>query len=171
MRQPKEWLITDTHFNHKLLEERGYRPAGFTGLILDNWRRLVHPEDTVYHLGDVIIGQNGTLGAILETVPGRKILVKGNHDHESNAWYLRKGFDFVAQGILHGGVWFSHIPAETLPSGALLNVHGHLHDDEHRGSNFPEHCKLLSLEQVNYEPVEFTDFVGFSPMRRLLIGE
>jgi calcineurin-like phosphoesterase family protein len=155
-----------------MLIDKGHRPPDFQERILTNWRRLVQPDDTVFHLGDVILGMNGKLSSIIYSLPGMKVLVRGNHDHESNAWYIRNGFHFVAQGILHGGVWLSHVPAQVLPSGALLNVHGHLHNNDHRGTDFPAHCKLLSLERVDYRPVEFTDFVGFSATtRKLLFGD
>jgi calcineurin-like phosphoesterase family protein len=135
--------------------------------VIANWRKLVSLEDLVFHLGDVILGKNGTLFNILVHLPGKKVLVRGNHDHESNGWYMRNGFQFVAQGILHGGVWLTHAPQVTLPDGAVLNVHGHLHTLE---LELPKHCKLLSLERENYAPVEFNSFVGFSPMTRKLLG-
>ncbi len=169
---PKIWLIPDPHFNHQKLEIEGHRPVGFTELIKKNWKLMADNRDDVYVLGDVILGQNGTLGAILADLPGRKILVRGNHDHQSNGYYERNGFYYVAQGILTGGVWLSHHPAMNLPSGAILNVHGHLHNSAHHGlpADYPAHCKLLSLEQQDYKPVELNKFVGFSPiMRKLLL--
>jgi calcineurin-like phosphoesterase family protein len=171
MNPPKTWLITDTHFNHSMLVNKGHRPANFQDQIITNWKKMVRPADMVFHLGDVILGKNGTLGEIMEDLPGTKVLIRGNHDHESNAWYTRHGFLFVAQGILHGGVWLSHIPADVLPSGAVLNVHGHLHNSAHHGTDFPAHCKLLSIEHTDYKPVGFDEFVGFTPIRRMLIGE
>lgn len=170
MRTKKTWLITDTHFNHAMLSERGHRPDGFTEKICAQWKRLVGPHDLVYHLGDVILGKNGELAGILDGLPGIKFLVRGNHDHESNGWYLRNGFSFVAQGILHGGVWLTHSPQANLPDGAVLNVHGHLHASDHHGTDFPSHCKLLAIENTDYCPVEFDKFVGFAPMRKLLMG-
>jgi calcineurin-like phosphoesterase family protein len=171
-RKQKTWLITDTHFNQETLVSRGYRPAGFGERIKQQWKRLVHPDDLVIHLGDVIMGQNGTLGDILYDLPGAKYLVRGNHDHESDGWYMRHGFSFVTQAILYHGVYLTHAPQATLPDGAILNVHGHLHDDEHRGSpnSLPAHCKLLAIEKTDYAPVGFDEFVGFSPLRRLLIA-
>jgi calcineurin-like phosphoesterase family protein len=168
----KTWLITDTHFNHAFLIEKGHRPPNYETLIRNWWRNFVREGDTVFHLGDVILGKNGTLGAILADLPGTKILVRGNHDHESNAWYMRHGFQFVAHGILHGGVWLTHMPAAVLPSGAVLNVHGHTHGDTHHGTGRPVHCKELALENTNYRPVEFSSFVGFSPLtRKVLEGQ
>lgn len=171
MRPSKHWLITDTHFNHQMLVTQGHRPADFQARILSNWRRLVASQDFVWHLGDVILGQNGTLGDILNSLPGTKFLVRGNHDHESDGWYMRHGFQFCAQGVLRGGVWLSHAPALSLPSGAILNVHGHLHNNTHHTEHVtrPEHCKLLALEATDYAPVEFDEFVGFSPVLRSLL--
>jgi len=169
MRQRKSWLITDTHFKHLKLENEGYRPKGFTIKIQDNWKRLVGADDLVFHLGDVILGENGTLGEILASLPGIKFLVRGNHDLESNGWYMRQGFSFVAHGILHGGAWLTHAPQATLPDGAILNIHGHLHDRP-VPEGYPAHCKRLAMEFTDYCPVEFDKFTGFTPMRKLLLN-
>lgn len=171
MRPSKTWIITDTHFNHKAMVLKGWRPADYEARIVKNWTNLVQDNDTVIHLGDVILGRNGDLKDILEALPGRKVLVRGNHDHESNDWYIRSGFQWACQGLLYGGVWFTHAPQTTLPDGALLNVHGHLHDAGHRGSNIPDHCKLLALEHTDYHPVLFDDFVGFTPVRKMSIPD
>jgi calcineurin-like phosphoesterase family protein len=170
MRIPKTWAITDTHWKHEEMIKRGWRPADYEERIRRQWLRLVMPEDTVIHLGDVILGERSALKDILADLPGRKILTPGNHDRESHGWYERAGFTFVAQGILIGGVWLTHAPQATLPDGALINVHGHLHDDEHRATNVPAHCKLLAIERTDYAPVELSSFVGFSPMTRKLLN-
>lgn len=174
MRPSKHWLVTDTHFNHRMLVTQGHRPSGFEELIKLNWRRAVLPQDFVWHLGDVILGRNGTLGDVMNSLPGTKFLVRGNHDHESDGWYARHGFQFCAQGVLRGGVWLSHFPAVNLPSGAVLNVHGHLHADTDAAhhpewAKRPDHCKLLSMEQRDYELAEWDEFTGFSPILRSLL--
>lgn len=168
-RPSKIWLITDTHFNHAMLVEKGHRPADYQDQIKSNWKRLVAEQDTVIHLGDVIFAQASTLRDILTELPGRKILVRGNHDHESDGWYMRAGFSFVAQGILVGGVWLTHAPQATLPDGAIVNVHGHLHAGTHRTATLADHCKLLALEVDGYTPVELREFVGFSPITRKIM--
>jgi calcineurin-like phosphoesterase family protein len=171
-RRPKTWLITDTHFNHNKLHTEGWRPADFHQRILDNWKALVHHEDTVYHLGDVIMGRAAELAGIMASLPGTKYLVRGNHDMEPTAWYLKRGFSFVATGILRHEVWLTHRPAETLPSGALLNVHGHLHDRvDKRGLETWAHNKLLAMECTEYKPVEWDEFIDSDALaqgRRLL---
>lgn len=168
-RIPKTWLTTDTHFNHEMLISSGYRPNDFNERIIAAWKRMVFPEDTVYHLGDVILARPSELKDILGNLPGRKILIRGNHDRESDGWYIRSGFLLVAQALLIGGVYLTHAPQANLPDGAVLNVHGHLHGNEHRPSGDSKLCKLLALEETDYKPVELMEFVGFSPITRKIL--
>jgi calcineurin-like phosphoesterase family protein len=173
-RPPKSWLITDTHFNHAHLMHIGARPADYQAQILRNWGRLVLPQDTIYHLGDVILGQASQLPAILGNLPGRKVLIKGNHDLNTDNWYLARGFVFVAQGILTKGIWLTHAPDLALPGGAWINIHGHLHGDEHRAGEvgkLPAWCKLLALEDpaVNYCPVDMMEFAGMSKEAQMIM--
>ena len=56
------FVTSDTHFGHdrKFL----YSPRGFKSIqehdeaIIQNWNSVVEPDDTVYHLGDVMLGDN-----------------------------------------------------------------------------------------------------------------
>ena len=57
----------------------------------------------------------------------------------------------------------------TLPDGAILNVHGHLHAGTHRTQPTADHCKLFSLEADGYTPVGLDEFVGFTPMRKKIL--
>jgi calcineurin-like phosphoesterase family protein len=152
-----------------MLVDEGYRPADFQQQIIRNWRKIVMPEDTVFHLGDVILSRPSELAVINASLPGKKILIRGNHDRESDGWYERAGFAFVAQAVLVGGVYLTHAPQVTLPDGAVINVHGHLHAGTHRPGNYAPHCKLLALEHDGYAPIEMQEFVGFSPMRRKIL--
>ena len=58
---------------------------GYVRRLEDNWRRLVADGDTVVVAGDVSWGmsleQAGADLAFLHSLPGRKILMKGNHDY------------------------------------------------------------------------------------------
>lgn len=63
----------------------------------------------------------------------------------------------------------THAPQVTLPDGAIINVHGHLHARRHRTEVKADHCKLLSLEVDGYGPVGMDEFVGFTPMRKRIM--
>jgi calcineurin-like phosphoesterase family protein len=168
-RPSKIFIIADTHFNHETLVTMGERPADYQEQIVRNWKRLVMSHDIVIHLGDVIFARASTLGEIMAGLPGVKILVRGNHDRESDGWYLRNGFSVAVQGLLIGGVWLTHAPQAALPDGALINVHGHLHGGHHRSTAVADHCKLFALETHGYTPIDLQEFVGFTPLTRRII--
>ena len=78
-----------------------------------NWIRLVDPEDTVVIGGDVSWGMSleeaAADFAFLDRLPGRKLLLKGNHDYW---WATRRKMDdfFAANGwnslhILHNDAY------------------------------------------------------------------
>lgn len=158
---PQIWLTTDTHFNHAFLVRSGLRPQNVDGMIIQRWNECVNPCDVVVHLGDVIVGNDDDIDLINERLNGIKILVRGNHDSRSIAWYLARGFSFVCDQVLFGKVLLSHEPAKHKTPEWTVNVHGHLHRGEHRAGEYaiyPHHC-LLSLEDHNYRPVLLSSFV------------
>ena len=123
-----QWVITDTHFNHQAMQDYSGRPEDYTTRILRNWRESVVPGDVVIHLGDVILGQDDRLGELLVPLPGRKILVRGNHDQHPVCWYLEDGFAFVCDQFTQDGVLFTHEPVgQEALCGCRLNICGHLH--------------------------------------------
>lgn len=141
-------VISDTHFNHIKLIEYEHRPADFNEIIIRNWNKVVAPDDLVLHLGDVILGHDSLLDTILSRLAGRKILVRGNHDHKTIDWYMSKGFDFVCDYFIYKNLAFSHAPLTPLPlqnnrqktgtedwqeRQVELNIHGHFHRGIHRG--------------------------------------
>lgn len=67
-------------------------------LLEENWRRIVAPEDTVVLAGDSSWGMNLSEALadfqFIQQLPGRKILLKGNHDYWWNS--MKKMEDFLA---------------------------------------------------------------------------
>ncbi len=153
------WVITDTHFNHKAMVKSCGRPENFTSLICENWRRMVKPKDTVIHLGDCSWSPEG-MNRLL-ALPGKKILVRGNHDDKSLDKYMAMGWDFACDSVvmkLSGvTVLFSHAP--RWGHRADINIHGHFHD-LHR-EDFSRLYLPLSLEAMGYMPIALNDeFLG-----------
>lgn len=142
---------------------KGFRPSDYEIQIRENWNRMINPLDVVYHLGDVICGREGDLERILEDLNGTKILVRGNHDSgRSVSWFLEHGFAAVMDGMVINGAYLTHEPAHTLPTGCIMNIHGHLHDDGHRMGDYQlqPFNVLLSLELMKYQPIELSDVIG-----------
>lgn len=64
--------------------------AGYVEKLEKNWRENVRPEDTVVIAGDISwgleIGETKEDFAFLDSLPGTKLLLKGNHD----LWFSTK---------------------------------------------------------------------------------
>lgn len=160
---PTIWVITDTHFNHRKMIEKGYRPADYQHRIIRAWRANVRPMDTIIHLGDVICGRDSQLQRILTNLPGRKVLIRGNHDtSHDDAWFIESGFEMVCDALRIGKAYLTHEPQCVLPDGCIINVHGHLHADGHRDDQYalqPWH-HLVALERTDYHPLQLQRIIG-----------
>jgi calcineurin-like phosphoesterase family protein len=141
-------VVSDTHWNEKdgsPMRTHCLRPADYTQRSLKRWKHVVQPNDLVIHCGDVINGPKREVKAILDSLPGRKILVRGNHDRDKPCkWWMENGFEFACDSFVLNGILFTHEPAnaivksngnrpygmleEGLPEGCTINVHGHLHN-------------------------------------------
>ena len=172
------FVISDTHFGHtnswekfKLADGSPLRPFTSTEemdeTMIERWNAKVKPEDTVYHLGDVVI--NKKYLHLVSRLNGRKILIRGNHDIFKDDDYREVGFEqlhgvrvFVDKFIL------SHIPLhpDCVTERFKVNVHGHLHaneimiDETLMSSSYikPDPRYLcVSVERTNYEPLHFDE--------------
>ena len=165
------FLISDTHFNHEAIltfkDYAGKPPRTFDSVdhmnqcMMDNWNDTVGPNDTVYHLGDVLFGHNKVewLEANFAKLPGKKHLILGNHD---NVKFLAPYFKTIElwKELKDHGVILSHAPlhpttlAETHRWGlGMLNVHGHIHSNSSPEGPY----KCVSVEQINFTPLNIED--------------
>ncbi len=85
-RTPRTFYTSDLHLDHeKVATLRGFEStAAHDAELVSRWCAVVHPEDTVYVLGDVTGTQRKdtleyALG-VLRSLPGKKHLNAGNHD-------------------------------------------------------------------------------------------
>lgn len=176
-RPPVTHLISDTHFNHDKIATYCDRPDNFTDLIIKNCKLQVMPQDLVIHIGDVLIGNRRKIDEIMAELPGKWILVRGNHDWcHSCDWWMKHGFVFACDALIYRETFITHKPAKELPDGCQWNVHGHLHNIWHgfHPEGGPEledkqYCKtslkypwqrLFAVEYTNYAPVEFNHFLS-----------
>ena len=150
----KRWVISDTHFCHTKLVDEGLRPGGFGDTIFRNWKQLVSEGDLVLHIGDVAVPDTKEhVWEMLSRLPGKKVLVRGNHDKRSISWYMRNGFDVACDSIEIGGNLFTHKPLDIVPDHIRFNIHGHLHECVHREPAKNPRCRLVSLEDYGYTPI------------------
>lgn len=168
---PKEWLIGDTHFGHTNIIKYCSRPLDADMQMIQNWSWLVEVDDSVIHLGDVVLGpdQEEWYRTVFTGLPGRKTLIKGNHDKRSNKYFLEHGWSLVANVLMRPykdslwrKIYFTHMPL-NLELGeyanCALNVHGHSHNSRPRGVEVSPKHRLFSIEYENYKPVELSEFL------------
>ena len=178
------FVISDTHFGHTNSWEKFKLPNGdplrpFTSTeemdetMVERWNAVVRPQDTVYHLGDVVINRKSLHH--VKRLNGKKRLVRGNHDIFKDEDYREVGFEslygvrvFVDQFIL------SHIPLhpDCVTERFRVNVHGHLHANQvmidetlissshtQSGSYLQPDPRYLcvSVENTDYRPLSFDE--------------
>lgn len=101
-----------------------------------------------YILGDVAMEESRL--ALLDSIPGRKILVAGNHDLFNTISYLRY-FEQVTGGFRKYGMWITHIPVHPAELRGSPNVHGHTHENNLVGD--PRYCNVSIEWAPNMQPV------------------
>lgn len=152
------WYTSDTHFGHKNIIRYCDRPFRDTDhmdeAIIERWNSVVHPEDTVIHLGDIALGDISKSLPKIARLNGYKIAVLGNHDRpfmksESAGGYWWNMYANVFQEVQHWSgfetqiewqrFWVSHFPytGDHTPTdrhsdkrpvdNGLPLIHGHTH--------------------------------------------
>jgi calcineurin-like phosphoesterase family protein len=113
----KIFLTSDTHFGHTNIIKYCNRPFKNAYLmdnaLIENWNSAVGPEDIVYHLGDFAFGG---IAKYLPRLNGEIILIRGNHDRNSEL----KGCDFKIHQNLdfkYGGYKFKMNHRPVYPAG------------------------------------------------------
>lgn len=78
------YLTADTHFGHASIISNCNRPFAsveeMDEALIERWNAVVHPRDTVWHLGDFGFGDEARIAKIFHALNGTKRLVLGNHD-------------------------------------------------------------------------------------------
>lgn len=146
------FIVPDTHFRHAKLIVCGARPPDFESRLMAAWRETVAPADDVIVLGDIGFGD---CGDIFRALPGRKILIRGNHDHGSDAKFRAMSFSLVCDSLtvrMRGRrVLLTHCP--MYEHGYDINVHGHLHSLFTYPGPGPGLRLPLALEASDFAPI------------------
>lgn len=168
---PERWLPgdagqvrvwSDLHLGHANIIgycDRPFRDVGhMDNTLLDHWAQTVDwsaEDDWIVVCGDVAMKRGMTEANFsrIRAMPGRKVLVPGNHDIGGTGELRVEGFDEVCAMLFAEGdpkLVFTHVPIrpDHLPDG-WVNIHGHLH---HSPPADTRHINV-SVEQLDYRPV------------------
>lgn len=155
------FIYSDTHFGHDNMIAWSLRPEDFNEKIWELFDQI--PDDSILiHCGDISMGSDAVVHMKLQKYKFKKWLIRGNHDSHSISWYIRNGWDFVADEIVinmyNNKFLFSHIP-QPKREGITRNIHGHLHGGKSRG--FPdfyddEYHVEVTPEAVGYNLIKLS---------------
>lgn len=149
--RPKVLVTSDDHFWHRNIlthcPARGERWGSVEEMneaLVENWNRVVRPQDTVWHLGDVAMGKIEDSVQIIRRLNGRKLLVPGNHDRmfsankkgreAARALYESVGFEIMDEQVrttIHDEVTGKDVP--------VLMCHFPYAGDHTAHERYPEH--------------------------------
>lgn len=178
------FIVSDTHFNHKNIltftDSEGKIFRNFDSVeemnqtMIDNWNRVVTPQDIVYHLGDVYFGDPKEADKILHQLKGSKRLLLGNHDDGKDP-ILHKYFQKILLWRMFPEfkVLLTHVPVhqsnlkiyvveEEYAEGDVgkvqkrfKNLHGHIHQNPSPGEDYVNCC----VEVQNYTPKPLEELI------------
>lgn len=167
---PRIWFTADTHFGHANIIKYTNRPfqsvKEMNIVMVENWNAFVHPDDEVYHLGDVALCDAGHLAKLLDKLNGKIYLIKGNH--EKTAMACQDRFEWVKD--YHELI----VEDPTTPKGRRLIILMHyamrVWNASHHGSwqlyghshgTLPDDPNLLSIDVGvdchNFRPVSYAE--------------
>lgn len=166
------WLISDTHFSHN--KDFILKPRGFSSVeemnqaIVERWNKVVTKNDTIYHLGDFIMGDLQDGLDIISRLNGHIYLAIGNHDTParleefsrlSNIEEIQFGYR-----IKEGKRTFllSHYPQLTgnYDNSKTYSIHGHTHMSSRFwdiNDNLHNLMYNVSCEAINCTPINWVD--------------
>lgn len=144
------WFASDWHFNHD--RQFIYRPRGFSSIeemneaIIERHNSVVAPDDDVYVLGDLMLGDNEKGMECLRRLNGRLHIVPGNHDTDRRIELYRTLPNVVeiadAIRFKRAGYHFflTHYPCMTgnLERESLKQMTCNLYAHTHQHTNFYE---------------------------------
>lgn len=171
----KIYMTSDTHFGHD--REFLYGPRGFSSIqehdeeVIRRWNSVVNPEDIVYHLGDVMLGDNEYGINCLSRLNGTIKIIRGNHDTDVR-WKLYEALPNVvcvgwAEVIKYKKYHFylSHHPTMTSNLDKapylrmhLINLFGHTHQQAQFYQNMP-YMFHVGMDSNNCTPVLLDDAI------------
>lgn len=157
------FFTSDTHFGHSGIIKMDERPfkdiKEHDKVLIDNWNSIVHPDDTVYHLGDFTFRSEEPVSYYVRQLNGTINLILGNHDYHQR---VTKGAAFCTE-LFNSVEDIDYIAAPNRKkvmlchyalrvwrgsNRGMYHLHGHSH------GNLPRHGKSMDvgINTNNYYP-------------------
>lgn len=168
------WVTSDWHFGHD--REFIWKPRGFKSIwemneeIISRHNEVVNPDDDVYVLGDLMLGNDEIGLSYIKKLKGNLHVVRGNHDTDTRMDLYNKCYNIVevseGQFFKYNKYRFylNHFPTYTsnLEKGEpltrhLINLYGHTHQKTNFFNDIPfmyhvgvdsHNCYPVSIDEI-----------------------
>jgi len=183
------FFTSDTHFCHdkKFL----YEPRGFKNIdemnetLIENWNKVVKPNDIVYHLGDTMLNDNEKGIECFKRLNGQIFIIWGNHDTENRNNQLFEACIHKLYGGWYAFIikyekirfYLSHYPTLTSYyddkhfNKHLINLHGHTHQKTNWIDPRNPFVYHIGVDSHNYTPVHIDEVITDIRQRWNEIGQ
>ena len=173
------FFTSDTHFGHQ--PEFLWKPRGFSSVeemdeaIIENWNKVVKPNDIVYHLGDTMLNDNTAGIECFKRLNGQIFLIYGNHDTDARKNLLFTELSgkmlggWYAYVIKHGkySIYLSHYPTLTANydsgkhfSQNVINLHAHTHQKTNFLNPTNPFMYHVGVDSHNCTPVHIDEIIS-----------
>ena len=163
-RSERTLIWSDLHLHHGAIIEHGRRPfwncSQMNNHLWERWEKAATAGTTVICAGDV--AWPGTLTASeqarIRSMPGRNVLVIGNHDFGEKGTIAQTGMDETLSVLVIDAdpcLLITHMPLNEVPANCV-NVHGHIHNT--RPLPRTRHVNV-AVEQLEYQPADLEDIL------------
>ncbi len=165
--------ISDLHFGHRSIIRYDHRPfcdiEEMDHVMISWWNERVHPDDTVYIVGDFCYLSNRAPEWYLRQLKGHKVLILGNHDISilDNPTALHYLDDIENVLEIHDGdkkIILCHYPMVEFNalSKDSWHIYGHLHkrkNDVYELMKKNDHALNAGSMINNYSPVSLSQLI------------
>ena len=164
-------FTSDLHLGHKNVIRLCNRPFAsieeMDAVLIENWNRKVHRNDTVYVLGDLMFRNEKPPEEYLRQLNGKKHLITGNHDrawtkHCNLTQYFESvnRLDYISDGKRQMAI--CHFPMMSwphMPRSYMVFGHIHANTDADYWPLIAHSDKMLNagVDINGYEPVTFEE--------------
>lgn len=171
------YFLSDTHFCHD--RDFIYSPRGFKNVtemnsaIIKNWNSVIHDDDDVYILGDIMLNDNIEGLKCLESLKGKIHIIIGNHDTDARiksynncynvvevtaAKYLKiKGFHLF---LSHYPCLCSNMDEEKTLDKRVISICGHTHTKDRFSDMGKGLIYHVDCDAHNCTPVSFDEIIN-----------
>ena len=175
------WFTSDTHFGHRNILKFCNRPwdtvEEMDAALIENWNRVVKPEDIVFHLGDFAYATNGRWKEIINSLNGHIYLIVGNHDELRYPGHQTFDlFEGVASQLLLDidgrYVYLNHYPflcyggVYREPNHAVIQLYGHVHSNQNNENKDTSRLDMtfpyqydVGVDNNNYYPISWNQIL------------